>query len=136
MSKVYNLFLSHSWAHSNHYNSLLSLLRETPYFSFKDYSVPKDDPIYGARTDAALAQAIANQMQPCHAIVIMAGVYASHSKWMEKEIRIANQQYNKPIIAVRPWGSQSISTVADSAATETVGWNASSVVAAIRRHSL
>jgi len=37
-------------------------------------------------------------MKPCGAIIILAGVYATYSKWINKEIAIA-QKYNKPILA-------------------------------------
>ena len=35
--KTYNLFLSHSWTYSNHYENLINLLNNRPYFSFNDH---------------------------------------------------------------------------------------------------
>lgn len=46
--RTYNLFIIHSWSHGDAYDSLISLLTEKSYFRFKDYSVPKDDPIHNA----------------------------------------------------------------------------------------
>jgi hypothetical protein len=40
------------------------------------------------------------------------------------------------IIGVRPWSSQRVPQVIQQAAYEIVGWNTSSVVDAIRKHSL
>ena len=132
--KTYNLFVSHSWRYGDAYDRLIDLLEARPYFSFKDYSVPKDDPIHTSGTDAQLRQAIRNHMAPCHVILIMAGVYATYSKWITKEIDIAKVGFQspKPIIAVTPWGADRISTVVRDAADRIVGWNTESVVKAIR----
>ena len=132
--KTYNLFISHSWSYSRQYDRLVNLLRERGYFAFRDYSVPPDDPIHGAGTDAQLRQAIRNQMTPCHVVLILAGVYATHSKWINTEIDLAEKGFAhaKPIIAIRPRGSQRISERVRLAADRIVGWNTESVVGAIR----
>ncbi len=62
--RTYNLFISHSWAYSDIYEKLEILLRERPYFAFKNYSVPKDDPLHTSGTDKELYEAILRQMQP------------------------------------------------------------------------
>ncbi len=134
--KTYNLFLSHSWTYSNHYENLINLLNNRPYFSFNDHSVPKNDPVHDADNDAQLRQAIKNHMQGCHVILIVAGVYATHSKWINIEIDIAKNGFAnpKPIIAIRPRGNVNVSKPVADAADELVGWNTESVVAAIRKH--
>lgn len=45
---TYNLFISHSWAYGDAYDKLTDMLRAKPYFDYRDYSVPKDDPIHNA----------------------------------------------------------------------------------------
>ena len=87
--KTYNLFISHSWRYTDAYERLIRLLRNRPYFAFRDYSVPKDDPIHGANNDAQLRKAIRDQMTPCHVVLIMAGVYSTYSKWINIEIDLA-----------------------------------------------
>lgn len=133
--RTYNLFVSHSWAYSNAYERLIGLLENRGYFSFRDYSVPKDDPIHYAGTDAQLRQAIRNHMSPCSVVIILAGVYATYSKWINIEINLAQDGFTfaKPILAVRPRGNERISRVVSESADEIVGWNTESVVAAIRR---
>ena len=42
---MYNLFISHSWDYSDAYSKLCGLLDNASYFSYKNYSVPKDDPL-------------------------------------------------------------------------------------------
>lgn len=77
---TYNLFISHSWAYSSAYNDLVRLLDSKPYFEYKNYSVPKDDPIHNAVYDYQLKEAIRRQMQPASCVLILAGVYSTYSK--------------------------------------------------------
>ena len=132
--KTYNLFISHSWNYTDAYDRLTNLLNERGYFAFRDYSVPRNDPIHRAGTDAQLRQAIRNQMTPCHVVLILAGVYATYSKWINIEIDLAKKGYTyaKPIVAIRPWGSQRISERVRLVADRIVGWNTESIVGAIR----
>ena len=55
---IYSLFISHSWAYGDAYDRLVELLDSAPKFSYRDYSVPKDDPIHNRGTDKALCEAI------------------------------------------------------------------------------
>ncbi len=45
---TYNLFISHSWAYNDEYEKLVRMLNDKPYFYYKNYSVPKNDPIHNA----------------------------------------------------------------------------------------
>jgi len=73
-------------------------------------------------------------MQPCSVILILAGVYSTYSKWIEKEIKIAKEEFSvqKPIIAIEPRGSERTSQIVKNNADRIVGWNTNSVVDAIR----
>ena len=132
MSKVYNLFISHSWSYGDAYDKLIKMLRAKPYFQFRDYSVPRDDPIHNAPTSPELYEAIQRQMRPCHVVLIMAGKYATYSTWIKREIKIA-KEYGKPILAIAPWGAQQVSSIVKESADEIVRWNTNSIVDAIRR---
>ena len=138
MAKTYNLFISHSWAYSGAYEKLINLLNKKPYFSFKDYSVPKYDPVHNARNQRELYSAIKKQMRPCHIVLIMAGVYSTYSKWINKEIKIVNIEFKeaKPIIGIKPWGNTNVSQVVTENCIELVGWNTDSIVKEIRNYSL
>jgi hypothetical protein len=131
---AYNLFISHSWSYSDAYEKLIKLLDAAPYFSYKNFSVPKDDPIHNAPNQVLLYEAIKRQIAPAHVVLILAGVYATYSKWIDKEIRIARLEFKtpKPIIAIQPWGAERISLKVQENADKIVGWNTSSVVSAIR----
>ena len=132
--RTHHLFISHSWAYGRQYANLVGLLRQRPYFQFKNYSVPRDDPIHNARSVAALRAAIKQKMAPTGAVLILAGVYANYSKWIDKEIDLAKHGFTvpKPIIAIEPWGSERTSVRVKNAADQVVRWNTESIVRAIR----
>ena len=131
--RTFNLFISHSWTYGDQYNRLVNLLEQRPYFRFRDYSVPRDDPIHNARSATDLREAIKHHMAPASAVLILAGVYATYSKWIDEEIDLAKGGFinRKPIVAIEPWGSERTSTRVKNAADRIVRWNTESVVRAI-----
>lgn len=130
----YNIFVSHSWSYSDYYDRLISLLEERKYFDFRDYSVPKNDPIHNAKNKEELKKAIRAQMAHASCVLILAGVYATYSKWINIEIELA-QELGKSIIAIEPRGAEKTSLVVKDAADIVVGWNTESIVDAIRELS-
>lgn len=128
---IYNLFISHSWSYSEAYDQLTYLLDKKPYFMYRNYSVPKNDPIHNAATDAKLKEAIREQMRHASCVIVLAGVYATYSKWIKIEIELAKEM-NKRIIAVEPWASHYTSSFVKENADIIVGWNTDSIVKAIR----
>ena len=134
----YNIFISHSWDYSDAYQKLVLLLDKARYFSYRNYSVPKDDPLIirsSAYYRAELKAKIKRQMIFCNAVLVLAGVYASYSDSINLEIEAA-RELGKPIIAVEPWGSEKTSTVVKQSARVIVGWNTDSIVNAIRYYSI
>lgn len=132
---MYNLFISHSWTYSDAYEKLTDLLDEAKYFTYKNYSVPKNAPIHNANNDRELYGAIKNQIQHASIVIILAGIYSSYSKWIDKEIEIA-QSLGKPILAIEPWGAEKTSMKVKNSADKIVRWNTDSIVSAIREKSL
>ena len=132
---MYNLFISHSWTYSDAYENLTELLDNANYFTYKNYSVPKNDPIHNANNDRQLYDAIEEQIRHASVVLILAGVYSSYSKWIDKEIEIA-QNLNKPILAIEPWVSEKTSSTVKNSADRIVKWNTDSIVNAIREISL
>jgi hypothetical protein len=128
---TYNLFISHSWAHTDAYEKLTKLLENADRFTYRDYSVPRSDPIHNAQNTAQLRTAIRGQMQYASVVVILAGVYATYSKWINEEISLA-QSMRKPILAIEPWDSERTSQVVKNNADRIVRWNTNSIVTAIR----
>ena len=110
---------------------MIKLLNANPYFDYRNYSVPKDNPIHNAPYVYQLKEAIRKQMQPVSCVIILAGVYSTYSKWINIEIELAKSM-NKKIIAVEPWGAERTSTVVKSAADQIAKWNTNSIIKAIR----
>lgn len=131
-----HIFISHSWAYSNHYGTLAEWIFGEKWHSgqaslvFRDYSVPKNDPIHNVSSDRALRDAIYRKLARCHVVVIPTGMYVNHSKWIKKEIE-GSVEKGKPILGVNPWGQQRISSTVRNAADMTVGWNSKSVIRGI-----
>jgi hypothetical protein len=135
MVNTLNLFISHSWSYSDAYDRLVDLLDAASYFDYKNYSVPKNDPIHNAPNSQALYDSIKGQMSPCHVVLILAGVYATYSDWIDKEIKISKREFysKKPILAIEPWGSERTSQVVRDNADLIVGWNTDSIIKGIRQ---
>ena len=81
-----HVFISHAWAHSQHYDTLASWIFGESWsvgqasLDFRDFSVPKDNPIHNAANTSELQTEIFNQISRSHVIVIPTGMYASYSK--------------------------------------------------------
>jgi len=87
------------------------------------------------RTNSELKEAIKDQLRFVNIVIILCGMYASHSKWIQEEMDIALAM-EKPIIGIKPWGQERIPQEIQSVAKEIVGWNTSSIVDAIRKYAL
>lgn len=136
--KTYDLFVSHAWFYSKGYNRLVELLDEANNFKYRNYSVPKHDPVIDPDTEvgkAALIKALDAQIKPVNIVLVMAGMYASYRYWIQKEIEIA-QKYDKPIVGLIPWGQVKTPANVQDAALDMINWNTSSIVAAIRTHAI
>lgn len=136
--KTYDLFISHAWRYNADYYRLVELLNAAPNFKWRNYSVPEHDPKVDPDSDAGkrvLLAGLDNQIRPVNCVLILAGMYAHYSYWINKEIEIA-QKYNKPIIGIYPWGQIIAPRVVQDAAIEMVGWRTDSIVSAIRRNSI
>ena len=132
--KTYRLFISHAWQYHDDYYRLVDLLSAANNFKWYNYSVPQHDP-KDANNKRALREALRNQMRSTNCILIISGMYAAYREWIQYEIDLA-VEWDKPIIGIRPRGSQRVPTAVSSVAEEMVGWYTPSIVAAIRKHAL
>jgi len=133
-----NVFISHSWAYSGHYDRLAEWIFDEVWswngqrILFVDTSVPRENPIHFAPNEVTLQRAIYERIENSHVVVIPTGMYANHSKWIGKEIAGA-KLLSKPIVAVDPWAQKRTSSVVAQAASEAVGWNKQSIIDAVWR---
>lgn len=130
---VYNVFVSHSWDNSEDLKNLKILLEEKKYFKVEFKEVTKEEPI-NSTSATYIKSVLSNKIKNADIVIGLAGVYASHSDWMEWELDKA-LEHETPIIGVIPWGQQRVSTMVTSRSIEDVRWNTDSIVNAIRKHS-
>jgi hypothetical protein len=136
--KIYDLFISHSWKYGGEYDRMIDLLSKASYFKWRNYSCPEHDPAIDPNTEAGrnkLIQALRNQIRPVNCVIVLSGLYVTYSYWIQKEIDIA-MGYDKPIIGVKPWGSQRMPKAVQEVADVIVGWNTASIIDVIRDHAL
>lgn len=131
--RQYDIFISHAWKYNDQYYKLTELLDEYPYFNFRNYSVPEHDPIV-FNTTSDLYRQLDEQIRQSSVVLLIAGKYVKYRKWIQEEIKLA-KKYNKPIIAIRPWGANTLPTEAETNADTIVNWQTSSIVNAIREYS-
>ena len=129
--RTYQVFISHVWDYGDDYWKIVEFLNGAPNFAWKNLSVPEHAPVDSRELEYQLR----NQMRPADVFLIIAGMYATHSDWIEFELQFA-WRIGRPIIGIRKWGSERMPLAIQNAATEIVGWNAASVITAIRTHAL
>ena len=130
--RTYRVFISHAWKYSDDYYRIVPLLNDAPNFSWQNYSVPEHDPL---DDEEDLKEQLRKQIRPVQIVVILAGMYANHSDWIEFEMDFADS-IDKPMIGVRPRGQQRVPKEVQDRTREMVGWNTTSIVKAIRKWSL
>lgn len=133
MAKEYHVFISHSWDHSGDLEKLRNLLNERGYFNVEFKEVSKDEPI-NSTNSAYIKRVLANKIKESHIVIGLAGIYASHSDWMEWELDKAIE-LETPIIGVIPRGQERISKTVSNRSLINVKWNTESIVDAIRTYA-
>lgn len=79
----------------------------------------------------ALKEEIRGQIRPVQCVIVLAGMYAAHSDWIQFEIDFA-QFLQKPILGIVPWGAERTPLSVTKAADKMVYWNSASIVQGIR----
>ncbi|MGU1062632.1 TIR domain-containing protein [Pseudomonas aeruginosa] len=130
--KYRTLFISHAWQYDAAYHTLVRWFNETPYFLWKNCSIPSTDALPD-KTTAGLAAGITRQISPAQGVLIIAGMYAAHSGWIDYEIGEARRM-GKKIIGIRPWGQQRMPVKVQEAAHVLVNWNSQSIIDTVRAY--
>lgn len=127
--KQYKIFISHSWKYDESYQKVSEWIDNR--LIWVNMSIPSDKP-KDAASKLALKQKIKNNIMKSSGIIVLSGMYVSHSEWIRIEIEIA-RKYNKPIIGIIPRGNERIpSIVLDNA--KMIKWNSQSLIDAIKRN--
>ena len=133
---TYNLFISHAWRYSDAYATVVSWLDEAQKngeLTWKNYSVPEHDPLVNPDTavgKTTLKELLKGQIRPASKIIIISGMYANYSDWIDFEID-TSIDLSKYIIGLKPWGQERIPVKISDNADTMVGWNRASLIRAI-----
>lgn len=133
MAKTYHIFISHSWQNSDALEKLQKLLNDRGYFNVEFEEVTKDEPI-NSDNASYIKSRLTKKIENSDIILGLAGIYASHSDWMEWELDKAIEK-KIPIVGVIPRGQERISKTVSSRSVADVRWNTESIVAAIRDYA-
>ncbi len=132
--KIRTIFISHAWQYNEHYWKIVEWFNAAPNFQWKNCSVPSHDALPD-KTSKGLSDGMTRQITPAQVVIIIGGMYASYSDWIDYEISEA-QRMNKTIIGVAPWGQDRIpQKVQDASICPLVGWNSASVIQAVRLYT-
>jgi MTH538 TIR-like domain (DUF1863) len=133
MAKVYKVYICHSWDHVDDLEKLRNLLNQRGYFNvaFKEHS--PNEPINSSNA-TYIKQRLKNSILDSDIVIGLAGIYSSHSTWIDWELQIA-QENQISIIGVIPRGQERISQTVFSRSKVDVNWNTESIVDAIRKYS-
>jgi hypothetical protein len=136
-NRSYNLFISHSWEYSEHYNLILHLLEAKRDFRFLNHSSPQHDPTFDPRTPIGknqLSQILSAQIRAVDCILLIVSQNITQSEWILKEIDLAEER-NIPIIAVLPIGQEFIPHIVQKISKVMVGWDSNTIIAAIQNYA-
>lgn len=133
MAKTYQVFISHSWDHNKVLQDLKDLIDGRGYFPAEYTQIEKTCPI---NSDLAwvIKANITKRLESSDIVLAIAGIFASHSEWMQWEMDKA-KEIGLRIIGVVPRGQERISQEVLYRSVVDVRWNADSIVDAIRRYS-
>ena len=127
------LFASHSWDHSRHRDGLHTLLSPNwkKGVEFHDLSASEEHPLHYGDDHDRLVRLLADRIERCDAVLLLAGMYSSYSYWIQVEANLA-RHFKKPILAIAPNGQQRLSATAIEASPyEPIRWRGESVRGAI-----
>ena len=128
------IFISHAWSFNEHYWTLVNWFNEEPNFSWSNCSVPNHDALTD-KTSRGLSDGMKRQISPAQVVLVLGGMYAANSAWIEFEIKAA-QRMNKTIIGIRPWAQERVpQIVQDASVCDLVGWNRASVINTVRLYT-
>jgi hypothetical protein len=130
--KTRMLFISHAWKYDNAYLTLVKWFNETPNFSWKNCSIPSTDAL-AEKTTKGLCAGITRQINPAQGVLLIAGMYAAHSGWIDYEIGEA-KRLGKTIIGIKPWGQERMPVKVQEASHIIVNWQSASIIEAIRKY--
>lgn len=117
--KIYNLIISNGIDKNNEYSQFTEKLFSKIDFLWKESMSP------------AYATAGEEFFKKVDRVIILAGLYSDNKEKID-ELVDAAQEYNIPIVLVRPYGLEEVPEELEQKAATIVGWNANCIVDSIK----
>ncbi|CAH0996175.1 hypothetical protein EMA8858_02305 [Emticicia aquatica] len=133
MANNYNVFISHSWSYVEDLKKLRTALNERGYFNVEFMEHSPNEPI-NSENSTYVKQRLKRAILNSNIVLGIAGMYASHSEWIEWELETAKLNAI-PIVGVIPKGQIRVSQVVSSRSIVDVDFITERIVEAIRKYA-
>jgi hypothetical protein len=128
----YRIFVSHAWRPHDDYTRLFDYLGDAADFYYTNLSTPEAPPTDTSRT--GIEAALARQIGPAEVVIVLGGVYEAHPELIDLQMALA-KKHGRPIIGLRPSGSQVVPKAIEHRANDVVVWSERTIVDAIKLHA-
>lgn len=127
----YRLFVSHTWEESDDYMRFFDYVSDIDSFFYVNLSEPENFP--GSSVDSIQTE-LNRQMKDAEIVVILSSAYNKDANLVQYQMDLA-KALGKPIIAVEPFGPESILKPVKDRAAQVVPWYNRAMVDAILHHA-
>jgi len=125
----YRIFVSHAWHPNDDYTRLFEYLGDAKDFYYTNLSTPDVPPSDTSRT--GIEASLARQIGPAEVVLILGALYDSHKELVELQMALA-KKHARPLIGLRPSGSQVIPKAIEQRVNQVVVWSERTIVDAIK----
>ena len=73
------------------------------------------------------------QINNTQIVLVIAGIYATYSKWINIELDLAKRHFSKPVLGIKPYAQTNVSSAVRNNADLIVPWSTASIVSGIRQ---
>ena len=125
------LFVTHLWEDSDDYLRVFEYLESARNFFYRNSSRPELRP---EGDKEAQKEALRKQITPVEVVVALSSLYATSQDLLTFQLLYA-QASQKPVVLLKPFGSQAVPKVLSDLADEVVDWDERALVDAIKRQA-
>ncbi|HKT74859.1 MAG TPA: hypothetical protein VJQ47_18375 [Steroidobacteraceae bacterium] len=126
------LFVTHLWADSDDYLRVFEYLESARNFFYRNHSDPERRP---DGDKEAQKEELRKQITPAEAVIAFSSLYEGNQDMLTFQLLYA-QACNKPVILMKPFGSQRpVPKALSDLANQLVDWDERALVDAIKREA-
>ncbi|MCZ8521879.1 MULTISPECIES: TIR domain-containing protein [Paenibacillus] len=129
--RPYRLYLSHSWSYQEMDQELIRLLKQRGGFPFQIISL-EPQLAEDLADERELYETIRAKMKHCDCVLVMCGIYAAYSRWINKELIVAKSELHKPVLGIQPFDAKRTSLIVKQHADALLPLEADAIVSKLR----